>query len=353
MQRTSSLHNRRVLFAGLAALIAASFLCVSHSSYGQSPSPSPGSPSSANTSGVFGSGLERRAGDFASSQPAADEEYQLGGGDELLVTVTGHPELSGAHTVGPDGRITLPIAGTIDIGEKSREDAAKLIEEAYAKYFSGPVATTVQVTHYGSNHILMLGAIEHTGIISFDQPPTLLEAIARGGSLIQSGQGGSTSGGGGTPRRCIVFRGDNQVWNVNISEQLDGQRALNNIHLRRNDTIYIPESQESLISVLGEVGHSGPVQLHPNSTLVSVLASSGGVTPQGGNADIRIVETSTGRVQHIKYKDLLKPGGGSDISLHDGDIVYVPRSGLATLGFVMQQIAPVAALGSVATFAIR
>ena len=225
------------------------------SASGQSPS-TPGS--------LLGSSvpdLQHRAVDIESSQPDPHEQYLLGGGDEINVTVAGRPELSGVQVVGPDGRITLPLVGSVDVGEKSRDEASMAIDDALSKYYSGKVASTVQVTHYGSNHILLLGAVEHPGLIEFDQPPSLLEALTKGGS--------STAGKSvGTPKRCIVYRGSNQVMNVNISERLDGQKALNDIRLRRNDIVYVPANQQSTISVLGEVSHPGAVDLSPEMTLV-------------------------------------------------------------------------------------
>jgi polysaccharide export outer membrane protein len=207
------------------------------------------------------------------------------------------------------------------------------------------MSSTVQVTKYGSNHILLLGAIEHPGVITFDQPPSLLEAITRGGSLVNADR--TTQ----MPKKCIVYRGDDQVMNVNLSDRFDSKRALNDIHLRRNDIIYVPENQESLISVLGEVTHPGPVRLTQKDTLVSLLAEAGGVTEKAGNPLIEIVEPSTGKIQRIKFKELLTLQGGSDIALHDGDIIFVPRSGLAKTGFFFQQISPIVSLGTLATIA--
>jgi polysaccharide biosynthesis/export protein len=342
-----------LLFGALLLVAAGSPVASAQSSSAQTSSPSspsqtpltPSTPAPASSFGNSYADLQRRGVDIESSQPDPHEQYLLGGGDEINVTVTGRPELSGNHILGPDGRITLPMVGSVDLGDKSRDDAAVAIDDALGKYYSGKVFSTVQVTKYGSNHILLLGAVEHAGVIPFDQPPTLLEAITRGGSLSGSK--------GGTPKRCIVFRGQNQVMNVNISDRLDGQKALNDIRLRRNDIVYIPANQESMISVLGEVTHPGPVELEPRATLASVLADSGGITPQAGNPEILIVEPSTGRRQQVKFKELLKLQGGADVTLHDGDIVYVPRSGLATVGFTLQQIAPLTQLGSIATIATR
>jgi len=45
-------------------------------------------------------------------EPAADEEYEIGAGDEINIDVPGYPELTGKRTVGPDGKITLPATGS-------------------------------------------------------------------------------------------------------------------------------------------------------------------------------------------------------------------------------------------------
>lgn len=290
--------------------------------------------------------LQRHAIGIEDAQPDAHEEYLLGPGDDIVVSVSGRPELSGSHIVGPDGRITLPVVGTVAVGEKSRDDAAHAIDDTLGKYYSGSISSTVEVTKYGSNHILLLGAIEKPGVITFDQPPSLLEAITRGGPVLNSDKTVQTA------RKCIVYRGDNQVMNVNISERFDGRRALNDIRLRRNDIVYIPENQESLVSILGEVTRPGPVRLDQNSTLVSLLSNAGGITEKSGNNPlIQITEPSTGRVQTIRFKELLSLHGGSDVTLHDGDIIYVPRSGMAKTGFIVQQIAPIAGIATIFTVA--
>ena len=289
------------------------------------------------------SGLQRHPLDFEASQPRADEEYLLGGGDDIIVSVSGRPELSGPHVIGPDGRITMPVVGTVNIGEKSRDDAAKAIDAAISKYYSGEISSTVQVTKYGSNHILLLGAIEHPGVITFDQPPSLLEAITKGGLVNNADRTTQTA------RKCVIYRGDDKVMNVNLSERFDSKRALNDIRLRRNDIVYIPEDQESLISVLGEVTHPGPERLNGNSTLTTLLANAGGITEKAGNPLIQVITPSTGKVQTVKFKDLLRPPSGSDIALHDGDVIYVPRSGLASTGFFFQQLSPIFGVGTLLT----
>jgi len=48
-------------------------------------------------------------------EPPADEEYRLGGGDELQIDSVGRPELQAKTVVGPDGRVSLPVVGSISL----------------------------------------------------------------------------------------------------------------------------------------------------------------------------------------------------------------------------------------------
>jgi polysaccharide export outer membrane protein len=285
--------------------------------------------------------LQRHPLNIEESQPSAQEEYLLGPGDDIVVTVSGRPELSGPQVVGPDGRITLPVVGSVVVAEKSREDAAKAIDAALSQAYTGVLTSVVQVTKYGSNHILILGSVEHTGVVNFDEPPSLLEAITRAGSLVNADHSVQM------PKKCVIYRGDDKVLNVNISDRFANNRALMDIRLRRKDVVFFPENQESLVSVIGEVLHPGPERLAQNTTIISLLSAAGNITEKAGNnPEIAIVQPSTGRVQKVRFKDLLDPRKGSDIALHDGDIVFVPRSGLAKTGFVFSQISPILGIGT-------
>ena len=53
-------------------------------------------------------------------EPPADEEYRLGKGDEITADFAGQPQLTAKLVVGPDGRITLPLAGDLMLAGKTR-----------------------------------------------------------------------------------------------------------------------------------------------------------------------------------------------------------------------------------------
>ena len=277
-------------------------------------------------------------------EPAADEEYTLGAGDEISLEYPGRPELAAKSTIGPDGRITLPLAGPIVLANLTREAAAQKIAAALLAYYTN-ITATVEVLRYGSNHVTLLGNVKSPGVINFEQTPTLLEVLSRGGI--------ETRTDGSLPDQCVIYRGDLVLW-VDLQELLVTGSPLADLRLRRNDLIFVPAVTKT-VTVVGQVQHPGQVALRHDTTLTSVLGDAGGLTDAAGNdPEFEIVHRSSGgKTQYIRLKDLLKPSGGMEISLYPGDVIYVPKSGVAKVGFVLQQVAPFLTLGSLAAVALH
>jgi polysaccharide biosynthesis/export protein len=270
-------------------------------------------------------------------QPAADEEYTLGAGDEISVQFPGRPELVTRSVIGPDGRITLPLAGTIVVANLTRAAAGEKITSTMSKYFND-IAATVEVMRYGSNHVTLLGSVNKPGAIEFSQTPTLLEVLSRGG--VETGRDGSL------PDQCIIYRGDQVFW-VDLHDLLMSGSPLADLRLRRDDLIFVPGVTKT-VTVIGQVPRPGQMPLRHDSTLTSILGEAGGISDGAGNdPNIQIVHRSKGTTEYVRLKNLLKQPDGMDVSLHSGDVIFVPRSGVYKWGFVMQQIAPYVFLGSV------
>ncbi|WP_260705492.1 polysaccharide biosynthesis/export family protein [Edaphobacter flagellatus] len=289
-----------------------------------------------------------------SFEAPADQPYQLGRGDEITVEVVGRPELTAKHTIGPDGKITLPIAGTIMVADKTREEAATAIQNALSSYYAG-VTVSVGVDHYTSNHILLLGAVEHPGLLTFDTTPTLLEVISRGGQL-QGASGAAASSGApaaGTagalpipmavPEECMIYRGNASMVTVQLRSLLEEGNPLANMRLMRDDVVFVP-GPDKYVSVLGMVVRPGTQRLEKKSTLPQLLAMAGGPTEKAGRyPDIQIIhrgtDTTPGKTQVISYKDVLGPKP-LDLTLQSGDIIYIPESGFNKLAYSFEKLSP-------------
>jgi polysaccharide export outer membrane protein len=271
-------------------------------------------------------------------EPPADEEYQLGAGDEISLDFPGRPELSRKYTIGPDGRITLPIAGPLLVANLTRPAAAKAIIDALSADYTN-LTVTVNIEKYGSNRVTVLGNVQHPGVLYFDTAPTLLDAVSRGG--LQA----TPSNKDGLPDRCMIYRGNDQVLEVDLRALLRSGSATADIRLRRNDIIFIPSQADLFVTVLGEVKSPGAIPLTRESTLPSVLAQAGGLAEGAGTSpNVTIIEKSSNTSRVIRWKQLMTPGGISEVSLKPGDVIIIPQSGFYKVTYFLRQISPMTSL---------
>jgi polysaccharide biosynthesis/export protein len=283
-------------------------------------------------------------------EPGPDEEYELGKGDEITVNFVGRPEMQAKLVVGPDGRITLPLAGDIAMAGLTRPQAAQAIESALANYYTN-LSVQVIVTKYTANRVVLLGAVDHPGMFTFDGTPTLLEVLARGGVQAGPNKSGSTPEVNQIPERCAIYRGSDQVVWVELRQLMESGNVLADLRLRRDDVVYVPSSSERFISVLGEVQHPGAIPLAYNSTLASLLAQAGGVTDHAGNnPHIQIVDPASGTSRVFTLKDLLDPVKSREVTLKPGEIVFVPKSGFYRASYILERLSPLVTLATMAMY---
>ncbi len=279
-------------------------------------------------------------------EPAADEEYRLGKGDEITVDFAGRTDLQAKLVVGPDGRITLPLAGEIMLAGLTRGEAAKAIESGLAGFYAN-LASQVTVTKYTANRVLLLGAVDHPGPMLFDGVPTLLEAITRGG-LPTAGPDKRPQ----IPDQCAIYRGSDKVLWVQLRSLIDSGNPMADLRLRRDDVIYIPDPAARFVSVLGEVQHPGAVPLTANTSLASVLASAGGITDKAGaRPHIQIVDPAGGATRTISFNDLLNPAKNLEITLKPGEIIYVPQTGFSRATYYLERLNPMTQMAMVMSYA--
>lgn len=269
---------------------------------------------------------------LAEFEAEAEPVYRLGEGDRIDVQVWNRPELSGKHLVGPDGRITVPLVGTMSLTTMTREEAAQSIRTTLKKYYRHP-AVTVGVDDYQANRITILGRVLTPGVLKFDRPPRLLDALARAGSLpVLDKQA--------TLTRCAVFRGRDRVVWVDLKRLLNEGDLAYNIQLKPNDLIYIPDSFDTLVYVMGAVNKPGAYRLTPDMSLMDALAQAGGPSEDAVEEDIALYRPGREAVDKAPLASLLTSDRKVNFTLEEGDVVYVPKKGIAQTGYVLRQLLP-------------
>lgn len=261
-----------------------------------------------------------------------DPEYRLGEGDALTIQVWDKPDLSGAQIVGPDGAISVPVAGTLKVSGMTRDEATRAVKEALARFYA-KISVTVRVDRYASNRVIVLGQVKLPGVMQFDTLPTLLEALARAGGVLIDDRTNLT--------HCAIVRGRDRVAWIDLRGLLQEANLTLNLRLKPNDIVFIPERNDLPVYVLGQVMKPGPFRRTANMTLVQALAQAGGATRDAA-ATLHLVSPSRGLSTTVDLDELGRGVQGHNVIVHGGDIVYLTTSGIADVGYVLDQLNPLA-----------
>ena len=172
------------------------------------------------------------------------EPYAVRIGDSLGINVLEDPSLNRTALVLPDGRISMPIAGSIFVRGRSTEDIADTLAERLAAGFSVEPTVTVSVAGLAPLaagdleepiRFYVMGAMNAQGALVTESEITLLEAIAAAG--------GPTAFAA-SDRIQLRRRDENGVETVflfDFSRVEDGLPVENNVLVEEGDVIFAPE----------------------------------------------------------------------------------------------------------------
>ncbi len=171
-----------------------------------------------------------------------EPQYTLVAGDQLDIVVSSAPELSRTLTVGPDGRVVMPMSRPIMAAGRTFLQVQHEITGELAKQLRDP---TIAVTPraYAPEQIYVGGQVGQPGTYTIPGRIGALEGILMAGGLRPTARSRDIAilrraPNGGMMMRSVNIRGGI----LNIREYND------NIQLRRGDIIYVPQN------TLAEVG---------------------------------------------------------------------------------------------------
>jgi polysaccharide export outer membrane protein len=94
---------------------------------------------------------------------------------------------------------------------------------------------------------------------------------------------------------------------------------------------------------MGQVKNPGPYPLTANMSFLEALSRAGGPNDNAQQGKIVLARPSKNTEQVVDLENMVQTSG-SNYQLEPGDIVYVPKSGLAKVGYFLQQINPLTSM---------
>lgn len=284
-----------------------------------------------------------------------DYQYEVGAGDVLNIIVWGHEELTNPFGAGStsgldelgrvvreDGKMFFPFVGLLDVEGRNVEEIRRDLQQRLQPYVSNP-QVAVRVVGFHSKRAYVTGQVREPGTLQLrDTPMTVMDAINQAGGFSEEAD----------RRRAVLTRGDQQ-YEIDILRLY--ATGSNDMLLRDNDVLHIPDNHENRVFMIGELEEQIAVPLKDGQlTLAEAIAEVEGVNLASANtAELYVirglpVHDDDGELLGIRPKVYqLDAREAPALLLADGfelqprDVVFVAASPLVRFNRVVAQYTPI------------
>ncbi len=262
---------------------------------------------------------------LAAASVSYGEGYVIGQEDMVQISVWGNPELAVMVPVKPDGTISMHLVGDVKAAGLTPQELKAELEKGLSKFLKAPNVSVI-VTDVRSFKVFVLGeglasqgASSGTGsasplALTFKSNTSLVQLLAHLGSMRNADLD-----------NAYILR-DGKRLNNNFYKLVTKGDLSQDIQLKPDDIVFIPDNFDKRITVLGAVKTPNVQQYKEGLTVVDAILNAGGFTDFASQNDVLVVRKEDGRVKNIvvKLKDVMEKGDISkDIALKPGDHVVV------------------------------
>jgi polysaccharide export outer membrane protein len=160
------------------------------------------------------------------------DEYIIGAGDVLDISVWKDEALTKLVAVLPDGKISFPLIGEVTAGGKTLGQLKKELENKLTR-FVPDVNLSVVVTQINSMIVYVVGRVNKPGMFALNTNVNVLQALAMAGGLNPFAKRG----------KIKIFREaatGTQIYPFDYDDVTKGEALQQNIRLKRGDVVVVP-----------------------------------------------------------------------------------------------------------------
>ncbi|PYQ44261.1 MAG: hypothetical protein DMF77_07585 [Acidobacteria bacterium] len=293
--------------AGLVALVA---------SQASAPAPPPAPPAATEPAPAPSAS--------ASPSPAPNpdrNDYRVGPGDVLEITVLGNADLSRSVTVQPSGSITFPLLNEVSVAGLTVSEVQRKMVTLLQKDFLVDPHVEVKVKEFLSQFVVVIGELNTPGRKVLREGSRLVDVLVESGGFTPRASGEIV-----ITRTEGSFEGGAKAVRMRLGGAFSAQDYVG-LELPLHNGDIITASARQYVTVEGEVQRPGRYAIEGDLTVTGAISTAGGLT-RFGSSDVKLrrIESGTGTVTITKV-DLrsVRRGKGPDPTVAPNDVITVPR----------------------------
>ncbi len=254
---------------------------------------------------------------ISAPRPASAQDYVLGEGDLIKITVYGNDDLETTARVSGEGSVNFPLIGEAVVANLTVRDAEQKITGLLAAGYIVEPHVNIFVQEYRSKKVTILGEVKKPGLYELNGNTTLLEMMSKAeGPTENAGdtilvkrkiQDGKNSG---------VSKDEWSYISISRTDLMEKGDPSANIQIIDKDSIFVTTS--GFVYVMGEVHRPGAYKVEKDTTVMKAIALAGGLTEKAAPGRTVLTRKSGDEEQETRAEmsSLVKPD----------DVITVPES---------------------------
>ena len=267
---------------------------------------------------VFGRDIFRTANlTFEPSMNIATPvNYRLGPGDQLLIEVWGASETNITQKVSPDGYISIPNVGPVNVNGLTVQAATNRIKAKLSQIYSGLASSNVNLsTHVKVSlgqirtiQVNIMGEVARPGTYALSSFSTVFHALYKAGGMSKMG----------SLRNIKVVRGGRTVATVDVYDYIINGRSHSDIRLQEGDVI-LASPYDALVLIKGKVKRPMYYEMKSSESIRTLIGFAGGFSNDAYRGAVTVDRNNT-KERTVATVDDMNYGV---FKVKDGDVVSV------------------------------
>jgi polysaccharide export outer membrane protein len=162
----------------------------------------------------------------------APTAFTFGPGDSLSIWVWRHEDLTVDVTVAPDGMISYPLVGRVQVAGRTYDDLVKTLQDGIDEYYVD-AQVSVNIKQVTNQKVMVIGEVATPQVLQITNDLSLIEALTRTGGINPEAQ----------TRNVLVVRGGMEkptLFTVDVDALYGRGDMTQMVYLQRGDIVYVP-----------------------------------------------------------------------------------------------------------------
>ena len=240
--------------------------------------------------------------------------YVIGPGDEIIIDVWGDSEMNLRYKVAPDGHITVPGLGRIQLNGMQVEQATSRIRGAFAQIYSDLESAephtflAISLGNLRSIQINVMGEVNTPGTYTLSSFATAFHALYAAGGINDIG----------SLRNIRVFRNGKTAATIDVYDYLMHGDNTGDINLQEGDIVMV-DPYTVQVQITGNVRRPTRYELKGDETISDLIGFAGGFRGNAYRSSLNV--SRSGSLERENFT--LMEGDYSSFILQDNDVVSV------------------------------